>query len=703
MGKYCDNCGCELKKEARFCPNCGQKIIDVDQNAKVQEINEWQELYQKTYRKAYAVAFQIMKNKEDAQDVLQEAYISAFKNMNSLRDKEKVGAWINQIVANRCKDWLRKKNPALFTDMGSEDNDTDYEESLLNENQEFMPEESIDYEDTKKIMQDILSALPEEQRLCILMYYYEELSVGEIAEALECSTGTVKSRLNYARKFIKTKVEELEKQGTKLYGIAPIPFIVWMLALKENAVEVEAAGRTCWTEIEKKQENHCSKDKLKHSDIKTQGSKAKSKTINDIAKGKIKKNVVKGGSKHIITKAIAGIVTVAVVGVGGYVYSSKKHVTENSQEKQEKVTKEKESQRKEKQEDFELTEEQLHQIQRASGLYDWKQRQQDSEGDRQDYSLELKGKKIPKDIMAYVISHMEDDGWYSSEDLKNTFGYQIKNNKEFEEISQNENTLAAGNDNEDLEKSYKTISITQKKNNEYQIITEVNSWSDEQNSYIRNGIMEITAHRNEKSKTGGFVFEKIDFSTEETTTVNEDVICVVMAAIRTESDRAADLMSFSPVGDYDINQFQNDEFIQYANKVMTSSMNIAPDKEELTTETGVYDGSKLLIAEYEDICKNTLGRTEALDITEGNQVDGESVTFDGFTFDTWFSVSDGCLVSKLDGSVTMKGDIIDYRYEWPNESASYTYKALGYKEEKSRIGFVINKIEVSQKEGIEAE
>ena len=73
MGKYCDNCGCELKKEARFCPNCGQKIVDVGKNAEVQEINEWQEIYQKTYRKAYAVAFQIMKNKEDAQDVLQEA------------------------------------------------------------------------------------------------------------------------------------------------------------------------------------------------------------------------------------------------------------------------------------------------------------------------------------------------------------------------------------------------------------------------------------------------------------------------------------------------------------------------------------------------------------------------------------------------------------------------------------------------------
>lgn len=332
MGKYCDNCGCELKKEARFCPNCGQKIVDVGKNAEVQEINEWQEIYQKTYRKAYAVAFQIMKNKEDAQDVLQEAYISAFKNMNSLKDKEKAGAWINQIVANRCKDWLRKKNPALFTDMGSEDNDTDYEESLLNENQEFMPEESIDYEDTKRIMQDILSALPEEQRLCILMYYYEELSVGEIAEALECSTGTVKSRLNYARKFIKTKVEELEKQGTKLYGIAPIPFIVWMLTLKENAMEVEAAEQSCWGKIEQ----NCERKILEHrtgskesnrvttnqnQNISENSQKTAGKEQNVI--NKVGKTGVKTGSKSVLKKIIIGTVAIAIVGTGTYIGLSK--------------------------------------------------------------------------------------------------------------------------------------------------------------------------------------------------------------------------------------------------------------------------------------------------------------------------------------------------------------------------------------------
>ena len=79
------------------------------------------------------------------------------------------------------------------------------------------------------MMQEILDKLSDEQRLCVLMYYYDEMSVGEIAETLECSAGTIKSRLNYARKYIKAEVEALEKKGTRLYNITPIPFIIWML------------------------------------------------------------------------------------------------------------------------------------------------------------------------------------------------------------------------------------------------------------------------------------------------------------------------------------------------------------------------------------------------------------------------------------------------------------------------------------------
>ena len=196
---------------------------------------ELETIYNRTYAKAYVIARQFVKNEEDALDILQEAYISVFNHMESLQDESKLDKWVNMIVANRCKDWLRKKQVVLFSDMGEEAED-DYEATIEDNHIEFLPEASVDYAETKRLIAEILDALPEDQRMCILMYYYDELSVNEIAESLDCSTGTVKSRLNYARKKIKEEVEALEKKGTKLYGIAPLPFIVWMLKGVETNV-----------------------------------------------------------------------------------------------------------------------------------------------------------------------------------------------------------------------------------------------------------------------------------------------------------------------------------------------------------------------------------------------------------------------------------------------------------------------------------
>ena len=204
MGQFCKKCGTPLRDAAKFCPSCGQKVEEADEKKTLVErvrnndTEAWEELYKKTYPRAYTVAIQTLKNKEDALDVLQDAYVSVFKKIDTLRDESKLEAWVNRIVANRCIDHIRKyrgNNAATpFVEMTPDDSDVEFEDVLENENKEFMPEESVDYSATKKIMQGILNQLSEEQRLCVLMYYYEELSISEIADTLDCSTGTVKSR-----------------------------------------------------------------------------------------------------------------------------------------------------------------------------------------------------------------------------------------------------------------------------------------------------------------------------------------------------------------------------------------------------------------------------------------------------------------------------------------------------------------------------
>ena len=372
MGKFCGKCGTPLRDTAKFCPNCGQRVKAVKEErslverVKNNDTEAWEELYKKTYPKAYAVAIQTLKNKEDAMDVLQEAYVSVFKKIDTLKDESKLGAWVNQIVANRCIDYIRKyhndKSAIPFAEMNPEDSDVEFEDILENDNQEFMPEESVDYNATKKIMQEILDQLSEEQRLCVLMYYYEELSVSEIAEALGCSTGTIKSRLNYARKYIKNEVETLEKKGTKLYSIAPLPFLVWMLRSQENTVQAKAAEREVWQVIQnkvgitklaknaKKSVNHVQqsdsqgiRQKISRKPSQRTVKNNRKATTRKIS-GKAAGEVAKKGTKGVATKIVAGVVAVTLVGAGvGMGYMKQHKITPRREEVLEDIADKKES------------------------------------------------------------------------------------------------------------------------------------------------------------------------------------------------------------------------------------------------------------------------------------------------------------------------------------------------------------------------
>lgn len=196
-------------------------------------------LYQQTYQKSYYVALKYMKQEDAALDVLQDAYIKAFKNLGQLQEADKFPAWFSRVVATKALDELRKTQAVLFSQMGNEDDEINVEDNFQDDRIDAQPEMAMDQAETSRLVQEMIDTLSDEQRLCIMMFYVEEMSVKDIAETLGVSENTVKSRLNYGRKNIKEKVLDLEKNGTKLYSIAPIPFFLWMLS--KDSINVQAA------------------------------------------------------------------------------------------------------------------------------------------------------------------------------------------------------------------------------------------------------------------------------------------------------------------------------------------------------------------------------------------------------------------------------------------------------------------------------
>lgn len=222
----CFNCSAVIDDSARFCTRCGadqgfspaliQRGIAGDQAALT-------ELYNKTYDNVYYTVKALVRDEDAALDVMQDSYLKAFRSLSTLKEADKFRAWIKRIAHNNAVDHLRKAKPVMFSSLTIEDDDTEVE--FEDTNTANLPDVVIDQQETARLMAQILDTLPEEQRLVISMYYYEGMSVKDIAGELGITENTVKSRLNYARKKIEVQVLDLEKKGTKLYGLAPMPFL----------------------------------------------------------------------------------------------------------------------------------------------------------------------------------------------------------------------------------------------------------------------------------------------------------------------------------------------------------------------------------------------------------------------------------------------------------------------------------------------
>lgn len=256
------------------------------------DIQAMEFLYKSTYQKLRAVTVSILKNEDDAEDIIQESYIKAFSNLHQLEDAEKFEGWLCRIASNKCKDYLKKHKPILFSDLNkTDDEDEDpFEWSIEDDSADYNPEEVAISDDTRRQLMDLVNSLPDEQRICLVYYAVEEMKISEIAELLEVPEATVKSRLKYAKDKMKNKIEDLEKKGVKirgLSGLAIIPFLQYIFA-----IEAKAATLGSFTVIAE----------AVGTAISTTGTTT---AANVIAEGA--KTVITEGAKQAGTKAAAGI------------------------------------------------------------------------------------------------------------------------------------------------------------------------------------------------------------------------------------------------------------------------------------------------------------------------------------------------------------------------------------------------------------
>lgn len=192
-----------------------QHEISLIRESKNGNSSSFEELVSPHYKKAFNTAYRILGNLEDANDVAQDAIIKVFKSIGSFKENSSFSTWVYKIVVNTCIDFKRKNKKQQVVYLDKEIGEKNGGLVLEIPDNAGTPESLFEENEVKHIIDDAINQLNFEQRKIIVLRDVRGFSYKEIAEILECSEGTVKSRISRARnnlrKLLASKLNEREE------------------------------------------------------------------------------------------------------------------------------------------------------------------------------------------------------------------------------------------------------------------------------------------------------------------------------------------------------------------------------------------------------------------------------------------------------------------------------------------------------------
>lgn len=197
-----------------------KKVIEAQKGNK----EAFSEIYSLTYQKVYFYALQIMKNKADAEEIVQEVYEDVLKNINQLKNPMSFVAWLNKKTYFISMNYLRKHKRSV-----PRDHEDDLFLNMEDEHIDSQPEYTYLKSERASALMDGLDQLSHNHKSVILMRYYQNLTMEQIAVITGVSAGTVKSRLNAAKGYLKAHIEHT-KSG--------FIFVSFGKTLKETLINV---------------------------------------------------------------------------------------------------------------------------------------------------------------------------------------------------------------------------------------------------------------------------------------------------------------------------------------------------------------------------------------------------------------------------------------------------------------------------------
>jgi RNA polymerase sigma-70 factor (ECF subfamily) len=169
-----------------------------------------------SYRKrVFQTAYGIVQNPDDAKDITQDVFLKVFEKMDTFKGEASLSTWIYRITVNTCIDMLRKRKTGMSVTL---EDGLNYNERMQeNSISSHLPDSPFDttYQgELRKAIKEAFMKLSPEHRSTLVLREIEGLSYQQISDMMECSLGTVMSRLHYARKKMQKLLAPLEEKAS---------------------------------------------------------------------------------------------------------------------------------------------------------------------------------------------------------------------------------------------------------------------------------------------------------------------------------------------------------------------------------------------------------------------------------------------------------------------------------------------------------
>lgn len=229
----CVKCGKKINGSEVFCKVCGtnNKVTTDIINSAIEGNKESLEfLYKLTYKDMYKTVKFAGCPKESINEVMKDSYVLGYSNLSGLSHPDRFSSWIDKIAIYRTINQLKDTVVDSFPVSDGEDDEVEFIPEMLKE----LPNKLVGEKKAKEYIDKILGALTVEQRMTIVIFYYNKLSIKEISHGTGCSENTVKDRLNTGKMIVEREVEALQKKGTNTYGLAPISYLLLLFESFNN-------------------------------------------------------------------------------------------------------------------------------------------------------------------------------------------------------------------------------------------------------------------------------------------------------------------------------------------------------------------------------------------------------------------------------------------------------------------------------------